>query len=89
MKLLVGVVIGLLLGAVCRRFDLPVPSPPNLMGALLVVAVTIGYVATDWAMGRQAAEPSEQMEVAAVPSSPVPVAVKETRQTPLRPAAAH
>jgi hypothetical protein len=27
--------------------DVPVPSPPKLLGALLVVAMTVGYMATD------------------------------------------
>ena len=39
--------MGLLIGAGCRWFDVPVPSPPKLLGALLVVAMTAGYMATD------------------------------------------
>lgn len=46
-KILVGLVVGLAIGAGCRWFDIPVPSPPNIVGALLVVAMTIGYMATD------------------------------------------
>lgn len=42
--LLCGVVVGLLIGAVCRWFDLPSPTPPTPVGALLVVAMTLGYV---------------------------------------------
>jgi len=37
----------LLIGAGCRWFDIPVPSPPKLAGALLIVAMTLGYMATD------------------------------------------
>ena len=47
LKMIVGIVLGLLIGAGCRWFDIPVPSPPKLVGALLVVAMTIGYMATD------------------------------------------
>ena len=46
-KTAVGILLGLLIGAACRWFDVPVPSPPKLLGALLVVAMTIGYIATD------------------------------------------
>jgi XapX domain-containing protein len=44
MALLAGSVLGLLIGAVCRWFDLPSPTPPTPIGALLVVAMTLGYV---------------------------------------------
>jgi XapX domain-containing protein len=46
-KTLAGILLGLLIGAGCRWFDVPVPSPPKLLGALLVVAMTVGYMATD------------------------------------------
>ena len=47
MRVVMGLILGLLIGAGCRWFDIPVPSPPKLVGALLVVAMTIGYMATD------------------------------------------
>jgi len=47
MKSIIGLVLGFLLGFVCRYFEIPVPSPPKLLGALLVVATTIGYMAAD------------------------------------------
>jgi len=50
-KIVVGIVLGLLIGAGCRWFDVPVPSPPKLVGALLVVAMTVGYIATDKLIG--------------------------------------
>jgi XapX domain-containing protein len=46
-KTIVGLILGLLIGIGCRCFDIPVPSPPKLLGALLVVAMTVGYMATD------------------------------------------
>lgn len=46
-KSLLGIILGLLIGAGCRWFDVPVPSPPKLLGALLVVAMTVGYMAAD------------------------------------------
>jgi len=47
MKILLGVIVSLLVGAGCRFFDIPSPSPSFLPGALLVVAMTLGYSATD------------------------------------------
>jgi XapX domain-containing protein len=47
MKSLIGLTVAFLLGAGCRFFDLPVPSPPRMLGAFLVVAVTAGYMAAD------------------------------------------
>lgn len=46
-KTVVGLLLGLSIGVVCRWFDFPVPSPPKLIGALLVVAMTVGYITTD------------------------------------------
>jgi XapX domain-containing protein len=40
-------IVGFLIGAGCRWFDVPVPSPPTLLGACLVVAITLGYLAID------------------------------------------
>lgn len=44
---LLGVILGLSIGAACRWFDIPSPAPPRLVGALLVVAMTLGFLATD------------------------------------------
>jgi XapX domain-containing protein len=53
MKILIGLVVGFLIGGGCRYFDIPVPSPPVLPGALLVVAMTLGYTATDRLLSRK------------------------------------
>lgn len=42
-----GIILGLAIGMGCRWFDIPLPAPPKLVGALLVVAMTIGFVGTD------------------------------------------
>ena len=54
MKILIGAIVAFLVGVGCRFFDVPVPSPPVLPGALLVVAMTLGYSATDRALTRKA-----------------------------------
>jgi len=50
MKILIGLLISFLVGAGCRFFDIPSPSPPVLPGAILVIAMTFGYTLTDRAL---------------------------------------
>jgi XapX domain-containing protein len=45
--LLIALSLGLSIGVGCRWFDLPLPAPPRLVGALLVVAMTLGYLGAD------------------------------------------
>jgi len=52
MKSAIGLTVGFVLGAGCRYLDIPVPSPPKLLGALLVVATTAGYLAADHFLAR-------------------------------------
>ncbi len=51
-KMVAGVAIAFLLGAICRWLKLPVPAPPTVFGALLVMAVTLGFIVTDKLLGR-------------------------------------
>lgn len=44
----IGVLLALGIGAACRVLDIPLPAPPRLEGALLVLAMTIGFLAGDW-----------------------------------------
>lgn len=46
----IGIVLGLSVGAGCRWADIPVPSPPSIPGALLVLAMTLGFQAVDFAL---------------------------------------
>ncbi len=43
----IGLLLAFSIGAACRWFDIPVPAPPRIMGALLVVAMTMGYISAD------------------------------------------
>jgi XapX domain-containing protein len=54
-KMIAGIVLGLLIGAGCRWFDVPAPAPPKLIGAILVVAMTVGYLGADRLMSQQTA----------------------------------
>ena len=47
MNALAGIVLGFLIGLGCRWLDLPLPAPPKLVGALLVVTMTGGFLITD------------------------------------------
>ncbi len=51
---LIGLLLGFLIGVGCRWFDLPLPAPPRIVGALLVVAMTLGFLGTDWALAAYA-----------------------------------
>lgn len=42
-ELACGIAVGLGIGAGCRYLDIPVPAPPKIEGALLVVAMTLGF----------------------------------------------
>jgi XapX domain-containing protein len=54
---LIGILLGFLIGASCRWFDLPLPAPPRIVGALLVVAMTVGFLGTDMALVQWSAAP--------------------------------
>lgn len=43
-ELLMALALGLGIGVGCRWFDLPLPAPPKLVGALLVLSMTLGFV---------------------------------------------
>lgn len=47
MKVIIGFALALAIGVACRLAGIPLPAPPALIGALLVLAMTLGYVITD------------------------------------------
>jgi XapX domain-containing protein len=47
MKIASGLILALLIGIVCRVSGIPVPAPPAIVGALLVLAMTVGYLLAD------------------------------------------
>ncbi len=42
-KYIAGLGVAFAIGAACKLAGIPVPAPPALVGALLVVALTLGY----------------------------------------------
>jgi XapX domain-containing protein len=47
MKIVLGLLLALGVGAVCRLAELPLPAPLALTGALLVLAMSAGYELVD------------------------------------------
>ncbi|OOX23787.1 xapx domain-containing protein [Xanthomonas campestris pv. azadirachtae] len=45
-----GVLLALAIGIGCRLLDLPLPALPRLTGALLVVAMSGGFLLADWVL---------------------------------------
>jgi len=54
MKSLLGIALAFAIGFACRAFDIPSPAPPIIVGALLVVAMTVGYLLVDRVMAQPA-----------------------------------
>lgn len=46
-RLLLGLLLAVLIGTVCRLSGVPVPAPPALVGGLLVLSMTVGYLLAD------------------------------------------
>ncbi len=42
-RIMIGFVLSFVIGAACRYFDIPAASPPVIPGALIVLAMTLGY----------------------------------------------
>lgn len=47
-----GVVVALALGALIRLLRFPVPAPPTVWGALMVLGMTVGYLLMNWFLTR-------------------------------------
>jgi XapX domain-containing protein len=46
-RFVMGLALGFAIGLACRVLGVPVPAPTALAGALLVLALTSGYVLAD------------------------------------------
>jgi XapX domain-containing protein len=52
-RIVIGVVLSFLIGGACRYFDIPAASPPVIPGALIVLAMTLGYSSMDRVVSRR------------------------------------
>jgi XapX domain-containing protein len=52
-RIAIGFVLSFLIGAGCRYFDIPAASPPVIPGALIVLAMTLGYSSMDRVLVRK------------------------------------
>jgi XapX domain-containing protein len=39
-----GIALGVAIGAFCRLIDIPVPAPAHFIGAVILVAMTLGAI---------------------------------------------
>jgi XapX domain-containing protein len=69
-KSLLGLILAFAIGFACRAFGIPSPAPPVILGALLVVAMTTGYLIVD----RLVAHPAQQAINCGGPSGLAPSA---------------
>ena len=51
-RIAIGFVLSFVIGAGCRYFDIPAASPPVIPGALIVLAMTLGYTSMDRIVSR-------------------------------------
>jgi XapX domain-containing protein len=47
MKAIIGLILAFAIGFACRALGIPSPAPPVIAGALLVAAMTVGYILVD------------------------------------------
>ncbi|WP_445504083.1 DUF1427 family protein [Microvirga sp. G4-2] len=53
LQIALGLIIAFGIGAFCRWVDIPSPAPPKIVGALLVVSMTAGFLLTGRILGMQ------------------------------------
>lgn len=47
MRIILGFVVAFAVGVMCRLVRIPSPAPNAVLGSLLAVAMSVGYVLTD------------------------------------------
>jgi len=77
-KSVLGLALAFAIGFACRAFDIPSPAPPIIVGALLVVAMTVGYLLVDRAL----TQPARHAIDCGGPSGLAPSATTGSKVTP-------
>ncbi len=78
MKAGIGLVLAFAVGFACRAFGIPSPAPPVILGALLVMAMTVAYIGVDRWMGK----PARQAANCGGPSGLAPSQTPPARSEP-------
>ncbi|MDR3724891.1 MAG: DUF1427 family protein [Terracidiphilus sp.] len=81
MKLLIGIAVSFIVGASCRFFDIPVGSPPVIPGALLVLAMTLGYSTTNAILNKRA-RPATTSQLCGGPTGATVASVQAVAEDP-------
>lgn len=58
-RILLGCVLALAIGVLCRLTGIPLPAPVVLLGGVLVMAMTVGYALVDRYVARKASRTRE------------------------------
>jgi len=56
MKIVFGLLLAFTIGVVCRLAFIPLPAPPVLIGALVVLSMTLGYIGINRVAGHREAK---------------------------------
>jgi XapX domain-containing protein len=72
-KTIFGVVVGVLIGAGCRFFEIPLPGPPAILGAFLAVAMATGYTLTDKVLAARTGAETPRVSADATPAHREPI----------------
>jgi XapX domain-containing protein len=75
MKAAIGLVLAFALGFACRAFGIPSPAPPLILGALLVMTMTIGYMVVN----RYAMSPAQHTRDCGGPGGLAPSQMPQSR----------
>ena len=54
-RIIFGFILAFGIGILCRLLPVPLPAPTALVGALVVLSMTLGYIAADRYLARRAA----------------------------------
>jgi XapX domain-containing protein len=82
-KIAIGFVLSFIIGAGCRYFDIPAASPPVIPGALIVLAMTLGYTSMDRVLIRKDRAATTKHLCGGPTGLPARVASPPLRSTPV------
>ncbi len=77
MKAAIGLVLAFAVGFACRAFGIPSPAPPVILGALLVMAMTVAYIGVDRWIGDPARHAPDCGGPTGLSASQTPTAMRE------------